>query len=829
LIDTGGDARAWPPRVDVSLVGRRQELTLLRAELHRAIAEGRARLVTVVGEPGIGKSRLARELRHAVRDEARVLVGRCPAYGEALTYWPLREIVGEALEEGGRSLLSILGDEAAAPALADRVESLLTEASAYPVEELRWAAQRFLSLLASHVPVVVMIDDVHWAEPTFLDLVDFAVRESDAPLLVLCLARPEFLEEHPDWAGTTVALESLSEEESFELLGLLAPAFVEDERIVAAASGNPLFLEQLAAFAAEQRGVEPAGAIPPSLRSLLAARLDRLGPGERAALECAAVVGHDFPAGAVAELLPPEGRATVERHLRALTDRGLVEDHRVQGLPEHGYRFRHVLIQEAAYRSLPKSRRAELHERLATWLERELTRPTEDEIIGYHLEKAHGYTRELGGDPGETRALAARAGARLATAGEAALARNDLPAGTKLLAVATELLEVAGEPRLDLLADLGTALFPLGELREALAVLERAVEAADAAGEPGVEWRARLELDYVSSQMKADTASNAEQLERAEEAIRILTQVGDERGLARAWRAKAQLDFWLGDSEKAMEDADRAIEFARQVGDRQEETWMVRQYCMALWCGPTPAAEAARECERILAGAWNQTVAACALENLGGLRAMQGDLGEGRSLNERARAIYADLGLTYRVAVNLGFYTFFHHRLAGDPAAAERDVRRSIELFKSVGDEGARSTATAYLGHALYDLGRYDEAEQQILESEQLSGPDDWATQTNLWTARGRILARRGDLESARAAADRAIRIAEATDDLDTRGSVWADKAEVCEIAGDWKDAALCLEHAIALLDRKGDAVLAGRARARLASLAAGSPVDSAG
>jgi DNA-binding SARP family transcriptional activator len=826
LVAIAADAPVRPLRLDAPLVGRTDELAGLRGEFARTVEEKQARLVTVVGEPGIGKSRLARELGEDLRDAAQVLVGRCPAYGEGMTYRPLREIVRTAIGSDDRhAVLALVDGEDEGEAIADRIASIFDDAETYSVEELRWAAQRFLRRLAFRQPLLLAIEDAHWAEPTFLDLLDHVVATcSDAPMLVLCLARPEFLDEHRDQVGRTIVLESLSEEESAELLSLLAPGdLAGDRQIVATSSGNPLFLEQLAAFATGRRAAEGTEIIPPTLRSLLAARLDRLGPGERAILERAAVCGHDFWVGGVADLLPPEGRDTLERHLAVLIEKGLVEPGVSEASFERAYRFRHVLIQAAAYRSLPKMRRAELHERLAGWLERNAAavRGPEEEIVGYHLEQAYGFRAELGAADDRTRALAVRAGAQLSAAGEAALARNDLPAAVNLLTRATALHDAGDQPRLDLLVDLGPALFQLGEGARALTVLEKALEAARAAGELALEWRARLERNYVTAQLEPGSITSAEELETAERAILELEGLGDDRALARAWRSVAQDRFWLGRSERALEASERALEYARRAGDRQEETWMLRQRCMALWTGPTRAAEAIQQCEELLAAASNQTLVACALENLGGLQAMQGNLKEGRRLVERSRVIYEELGLTFRVAVNRGFYGNEVYALSGDLAARERDLRISIELLESIGDKGARSTATAFLADTLYGLGRLAEAERQVNLSEQLAGVDDWASHANIWSVRAKILGRRGELERARAAADEAIGIADATDDLDSRGAFWMDKAEVLRLAGDPDGAASCLDRALDLLERKGNVVLAARARTSLAELGA--------
>ncbi|MGH2801361.1 MAG: hypothetical protein ACRDM0_27550 [Thermoleophilaceae bacterium] len=310
-------------------------------------------------------------------------------------------------------------------------------------------------------------------------------------------------------------------------------------------------------------------------------------------MECAAVVGREFWVGAVAELVPPEARTTLLRHLEALERKELLKPEG-SALPfERAFRFRHVLIQEAAYRSLPKERRAELHERLAGWLDGTAAARggDQDEIVGYHLEQGYVCRTELGLAGDSARALALGAGEKLSAAAGQALARNDLPAAVNLLKRATSLHEAGGRPRLDLLVDVGAALFQLGEGREALAVLDEVIEGARAADEPALEWRARLERDYVVNHLEPDVLSAEEGLHAAEHAIRALERLGDHRALARAWRSVTQFRFWLGKIESSLDASERALDYARRVGDRQAEIWTLRTRIMALWTGPMPAAE----------------------------------------------------------------------------------------------------------------------------------------------------------------------------------------------------------------------------------------------
>jgi DNA-binding SARP family transcriptional activator len=810
---------------DTPLIGRQRELLRLSGLFKSTVESGKPRLVTIVGEPGVGKSRLAGELGRTLAESAQVLRGRCPAYGEGMTYWPFREIVREAAGRDGRdAILALLGDEDAADVIADQLASVLEGSrNVYPVEEVRWAAQQLLRSLSQRQPLLVVIDDLHWAEPTLIDLIEnVAATADEAPILLACLARPEFLDDHPQWAADTIVIEPLTPDESAELLRLLAPKLsvthANNHEILTTASGNPLFLEQLAAFTAERDSVMSAGGAPPTLRSLLSARLDLLGPGERAVIDHAAVVGREFWAGPVRDLLPPEGQGRLEDHLGNLVRKGLIEVEQSAAALEQAFRFRHVLIQDTAYRSLPKGRRAELHERVASWLEQRALDlgATSDELIGHHLEQAHGYLAELGIDDEGARVLATRGAARLRAAGEQALGRYDLSAAVSLLTRARALYEATGQPCLDLLVDLGTALFPLGKGAEALEILEDVIQAAGASGERGLELRATLEQSYVLGELQPETRSIAEDLRAAEGAVAELEELKDGRALARAWRSVTWTRFWLGRCKSSLEASDRALEYARRTGDRQEEAWVVRARCAALAGGPIPAGEAVRACTELLASARSQTLIACAQENLAVLHAIQGELDEARRLVDNARAIHEELGLSFRVAVTLGFYSQDVHALTGNVEAAEQDLRAAIDLLASIEDKSSRSTVLAYLASTLCDLGRYAEAEEQTELGQEYAAVDDWLSLALLSSARARLLGHRGQLALALSAADSALAIAEATDDLSTRGQVWMAKAEVHRLAEDHERTTSCLRHAIELFDRKGNAVMAARARALL-------------
>ena len=483
------EAPAFARRLDAPLVGRERELRRLEEAFGQAVADRSCQLFTILGSAGVGKSRLAAELTGSL-DGTHVVRGRCLPYGEGITYWPVVEVVKQ---------LPSPSELEVDPAAVAAIEGLLGEEQAVSSsEEIPWAFRKLLEAAAATSPVVVVFDDIHWAEPTFLDLVEHVADLSrEAPLLLLCLARPELLDRRAGWGGgklnaTTVLLEPLSAAETDELLEcLLGAATLAPDlraRIREAAEGNPLFVEEMVAL------VEVSGdgevSVPGTIHALLAARLDQLEPAERGVLERGAIEGRVFHRGAVQALAPEESQ--VETRLNGLVRKELVRPDKPQLPGEDAYRFRHLLIRDAAYEALPKAERAELHERFAAWLEEHGTALVElDEVVGYHLEQACHYRAELGQGQGE---LGTRAAARLAAAGRRALAVRDAAAASNLLGRAVALAEPRGREGVELLLDLRTALVDRGEMREGDARREEAVALARSIGDRTLELRASCEL-----------------------------------------------------------------------------------------------------------------------------------------------------------------------------------------------------------------------------------------------------------------------------------------------------------------------------------------------
>ena len=840
-------------RQDAPIVGREPELRLFAWVYERVRGTGTCHLLTVLGPAGVGKTRLVGEAVAGL-DEATVLRGRCLSYGEGITFWPVGEVVRQAAgmvdsdspAEATAKLRRLLGDAEDAAHVAGRVGQLIgLEAAPIPAEEAAWAFRRLLEVLAGRGPLVVVLDDLHWAEPTLLDLVEHVadfVRA--APILLVVMARPELLEQRPDWAGgklnaTTLLLEPLGQVDSAELLASLAqPAVLPEEArsgITRAAEGNPLFLEELLASLVEDgrlrredgRWVAAADladhGIPPSIQALLTARLDRLDDGDRAVLERASVVGQVFEQSAVVELSRPEDRREVPGRLVALVRRELLRPAASRLAGDEGFQFRHQLLRDAAYDLLPKQTRAELHERFARWLERQAgPRVREvEEIIGYHLERAWRYRVELGTVEERDRSLAAAASQRLGAAGRRALGRGDLPAAANLLERAVVLLGDGDPARSELLVELADVLVSTGEFARADRAL--AAFAGAAAGDARLAAHATVARLRVQVAVATDLDGDALQAE-ARRAIATFAAAGDEGGQAKAYGLLAQLAFLrcrIADGERA---AAEAIGHARLAGDDPTEGWGRGLLAQGAFWGPLPAGDGIRRCQALLAQAGgNRRAELAALQALAGLQAMAGQAEAARATLGRAVALADDLGAN-RLAALTRQFAAAAEALAGDPAAAERHLRWGVRVLEHQGESGMRSNLTADLAHVLLQLDQGEEALRQATVSRELAAREDLFAQVRWRGAAAKALAAQGRAEQAERLAGEAVRIAGPTDMLAMRGDALLDLATVALAAGRGGDATAAARAALELYRAKGH--LPGAARARAAeAAAAGQPV----
>ena len=772
LIGVQSGAPSIVRRPDTPLVGRRRELAQLREAYDHAVSDRRCQLVSVLGAAGIGKSRLVRAFLAEVRDEATVLVGRCPPYGDGITFWPVVEVLPDETLEG-------------------------------TTDEIFHRVRKSFEELARERPLVICFDDVHWAEPTFLNLVDYLQGlVADAPLLVVCLARLELLEERPEWAAVAIVLAPLSPEEGDALLATLEAPPDARPRIAEAAEGNPLFAEQMTAMAVEEG---PSFAVPPSIKALLAARLDRLPAVERAVIERAAVIGRDFPLRAVVALAPEELRAAATGHLLALVRKDLVEPYPwAYAADEDGLRFRHGLIREAAYESIPKELRASIHEQYAGWFERY---SGEEVIVGYHLEQAFRLREELGRFD---RGLAERSGGYLATAGRRAFAREDMPAASKLLQRALSLLPDAHVERHELMRELSVALWLVGDVGKSETVLSELLERATATGDRRMEWYGLLEQAHRRTMI--DAAATAEELRVvAENAIRVFEELADHFGLAQAWRRLSLVPRAHGDFATAEDAIERALSHARRAGDRQEQARSIGALCSVLQYGPTPVREALRRCaELLLAGEGHPLAETSILSTTAALRAMLGEFVEARALCAQTRAIYEDLGLQMSL-VALSEVASTVESLAGEHAAAERELRSGYEILTGVGDASIVAFQAGLLAEALLAQARVDEAEELAILAEHGAAADIGA-QISWRTVRAGVDAARGRYDAAVGLARDAVEIAARTDALNMHAEAMQRLAEVLHRSGITEDALATARGATALYERKGNVVGAHRA-----------------
>lgn len=820
-------------RRELPLVGRERELARLEQLFEQVGGERNPMLVTLLGPAGIGKSRLAAELGTLVEGRARVLGGRCLPYGKGITFWPLAEVVRAAAGATSTdAIAATLGGTPDAALIARRVAAAVGSPDAESAsDETFWAIRKLLESLARERPLLLVFDDLQWAEPTLLDLLDSLVDlTKDAPIMVLCLARPELLDDRPAWGGgkvnaVSMLLDGLSDEDSEALishvLGERELASSTRARVAEAADGNPLFLEQMLAMLAEHDLSEDDHVLPPTIQALLAARLDRLDPDERALIEQASVIGKEFTAQALAALADPdpEGGTTAARALDRLVRRDLIRP--AQSDRGEILRFRHSLIRETAYGGIPKRVRAVLHERFATWLEQRPDRkPGElEEILGYHLEQAYLYRAELGLVDDDARGLAERAAGHLATVGERAYDRGDGPAAANLLSRAVALLAPESRPRLDLLVDLGEALRESGEFREAEDVLGEAIEGASALEEPSLEARAFVVRLRLQMQTEANFAA-PELLEATDRAIEVLERAGDERGLAKAWPVRAWFPWLQCDASAAEQALLRGAEHARRAGDERAEGYSLNLLLGSWLFGPVPVPEAVRRSEEILdLPPRQQRVKASAYRALAGLAAMEGRFDEARELLELDRAIIEDMGLRVTAAVASEIWGIVE-MLAGDPAAAERRLLEGYEILEAMGEKSGLSTLAAMLAHAVDAQGRHDEAYRFTEVSEESAPEEDRSANVYWLAARAKLLARRGDPSEGETLARKALGLAEPTDFLNMRGQVLMDLAEVLRLDDRAGDAAEAVAEAVELYELKGNRVAADAARSVQADLA---------
>jgi tetratricopeptide (TPR) repeat protein len=807
---TGGTA--------VPLVGRRAELRRLATRFRRAVERDRCMLVTVTGPAGIGKSRLLKEFAAGIEDEATVVVGRCLPYGEGITYWPLIEIVNDlAGVTGTPEIEGLLAGDSQPQVVASRVAAAAGRSGASATEQdVQWAVRRLFEALARRRPLVAAFDDIHWAEPAMLDLIEHVAANARAPILIVCLSRGDLLERRPGWAaaggrGSVVRLEPLSDTDSARLLRRLAVrrrAKVRREEVMYAAEGNPLFLEQLVAMRADDPGVRT----PPTIQALLAARIDALPIRERRVIEAASIEGRGFHRGAVRTLV--DQKRSVDAALAALVDRELIRPDRSELPGETGYRFTHILVRDAAYDLLPKRRRADLHVAYADWLVgHDDPGSAADEIVGYHLEQAYEYRSQLGrvGDD-RHRELAARASGHLSDAGRRALSAGDRGGASNLLERAVTLCSKTDADRTALLIDVGGVHREQGRFREAEAVLREARTLAIDAGDGALA--ARAQVARLLSRLQVDPDAVARLMHRQAEGLeQALEAAGDHGGLAQLWHVRGLLWWIRGRSDEAERAWKTAAESARLAGDARIASDILGWEASSMFYGATPASAAIPRCTEICRLLHDDPWAeALAQQPLAALHAMRTNFAEALALLDEASATLAEFGPTVDAAASHAeAYTAL---LAGDLDRADRCLRQGRQLLSQMGERAVLASVEGYLGIVALAQGRHAEAERRARECRRLASADDVSPQVLWRQIRARILAIRGQYKRARVLAEEAVALAAATDQLNLRADALVDLAIVLRTGGASAEAKRALQSAIACHEEKENA--AGIELARL-------------
>jgi class 3 adenylate cyclase/tetratricopeptide (TPR) repeat protein len=848
LLEVHAAAEAVRRRLDSPMVGRDRQLGLLRQTFESAVADSACHLFTVIGSPGVGKSRLVQEFVVSVEAGATVLRGRCLPYGEGITYWPVAEMVKQAAgitdddpAEAGAAKLALLAPVDDHDVIADRlIQTVGLRPASAPAEEIAWAFRKLLEGMAGSRPVVAVFDDIHWAEPTLLDLIDHVADWSrDAPMLLVGIARQELLDVRTGWGGgkrnaTTIQLEPLSERECEvlveNLLGLALLPAVAKSRIAEAAEGNPLFVEQVLSMLIDDELLRRDDGhwiptadlttipIPPTIHALLAARLDRLGSEERQVIERASVVGKVFYLGAVSELAPELLRPEVGSHLMTLVRKELIRPDHSDFSRESAFRFRHILIRDAAYNGMPKETRAELHEAFAVWLERLAgARVAEyDEVLGYHLEQAYRYRVELGAVDERARSLADAAARHLAAAGRRALNRSDLSAAASLLGRGAELLRPEDPEWPYVRLDLADTLYSLGEFARAEPMVQELMERARASGDRRLEHRAELVETF-----RWDSAVPWEERKSvAERAVPVFEELGDEFGLFLAHRQLAATQWTQGRSGEAEPRFRRALEHARRAGAAGHGSFLIHALAGTQVWGPTPVEEGLRRCDELLDDAGgSRFVQGSILTARAALHAMAGRSEEARASAAAARTILEDLGpglvntMVFASRVGLG------EAVLGNLDRAEEVMRPAVETLLRLGERSFASTLAPQLGRVLALADKLDEAEKLALVGRDTAPSDDWASQMEWRGALAQVMARRGELGQAEQLARASLILTEGSDYLTQIGEAWENLAEVLMRGGRKAEAVAALEEALARYDAKGNVMSAARTQDALVAL----------
>lgn len=795
-------APAFTRCLDLPIVGRQRELSLLREAWARAVAESQCILFTVLGEAGVGKSRLAAELFTGLTSGATILRGRCLPYGEGITFWPVLE-----------ALTGVGGDD------ADRLRANLGNGGSGMPAELFLEVRRLLERRARTRPLILHVDDLQWAEPLLLDLLEHLVDLSrGAPILLLCAARLELLQEHPDWGGgkvnsTTALLEPLAARECEQLIDQLPGelGFEARSRIIMASEGNPLFVEEMVALISDRAAVE----VPPTIQALLAQRLESLTGEERELLEHGAVEGEVFHSGGLRALAADPSATTHDATLEALVRKQLIRPNAAAFQGEEAFRFHHLLLRDAAYGAIPKASRTGLHERFAGWLEALSPEAVQrDELAGWHLEQAVRYQEELGRRADTS--LCHRAAAHLHRAARRAGRRGDVSAAVNLFERAAALTPDGDSLRPMIGVELAMQLLWAGDLTRAgelLTAYEHEPGVAALAAVTRFEWLFRARPDEAMHTIESRLPAVLAALERA----------GDEQGIARAHMAAHQALNQRCHWTAAAEQARLGVEHARKAGDSDLRWRALAMYLGALVRGPEPAELLARELDRVECEEEDRDLFVAQSVRINIMRSqlagLEGRLADARRLSERATEAAHALGLPEMVAACDSFRAFMELD-AGEPEAALEALLRCDSNLASRNDHGNRSSIQAMLALTHELLGNRAAARDSLRWLEQLGSPEEF---THVLTRRVQARLALADQEPtdaerwARSAVEHALR----TDWLILQADARLDLAMVLSELGHHDEARAEAEAALRLFQAKGSRPGAERAQAQLSVSAA--------
>jgi class 3 adenylate cyclase/tetratricopeptide (TPR) repeat protein len=851
LLSIRPGAEAITRRLDGPLVGRRAELAALENVFDDVVRHRIPRILTVVGPPGIGKSRLVAAFAATAQVQARFHRGRCLPYGDGIAYWPIRELLFDAAgisasddrNTARRELDRLMSAAPDGPALSSRLQALFRlNDEAITAAEIPSVIRRTFETLAAERPLVAILDDVQWADPEMLDVLEsVAERSTGSSILLLTIARPELAERRPEWFArpelSIIRLDTLAPEETQILVATLLgrDATTQIGALIAeAAEGNPLFVEQLVAMLRDGGRLDGLAAssvadegsalpIPASIQALLAARLDALPALDRSILQRGSVVGRTFWWGAVSELSPEPDRVGVGSSLARLVRSDFLRPDQSIFDADEAYRFRHLLVRDAAYSSLSKTDRAELHAGFADWLVTRVGDRAEEyaEILGYHYEQSFEYNRAILGTDGDERERVGNAAAAwLADAARRARARADSRSAAKLASRVLVLRPLPDPGSRSLLPEFIDSLLDLGDFASADDWLDQGRVAADDANDELLDAWCLVVRSRLGSLRRENNATLSE--ESLATATRAFERFSDERGLAQIVRDRATRAWGLGRMVEAAKEFEAAALHAQRGGLLAEAANDRSFALVALSIGPLSVDETLAAADVALASDIDPQSAAEVNIMRSTALASVGRIDEARVAFHEGQSILLELGHQWWAEGVRGQLAAFIEKQAGDLDAARDLLEGGVRAAEAIGERSYASTTVALLADVLCDLGRFEEALEMSRVSEDSSNPEDVMSEVMWRSARARALANGGQRREAEQLMARALELAESTDMTGFRGDVWRHAADMgSTLDRSQADQIAALDEARRLYTEKGWSVMSDRMQDRIGALGA--------